>query len=188
MAAIAAGVAAGVNAFGAVGNAYAQSQAIKARAAYQSTIAKINSELSTMQAEDAIKRGDIEARNYQKEVDQMIGSQRVAYAAQGVDVNFGSAAEIQEETRMQGAIDALKIRNNAWREAWGYRVEANNSTFAGEFAKIEGKSAARQTLLTGGMQALSYGTQAYGSFSQSSYFKSGGEGSRASASNPSERR
>jgi hypothetical protein len=170
MAAIGMAVGAGIGAMNSISNAYAQSQAIKARATYQATIAKINTEMSTMQAEDSIRRGDIDARNYQKEVDQMIGSQRVAYAAQGVDVDFGSAAAIQEETRMQGAIDALKIRNNAWREAWGYRVEANNSTFAGEFAKIEGKSAAKQTLLTGGMQALSYGVQAASYASNSTMF------------------
>lgn len=167
MAAVAGGVGAGINSFGAIGNAYAQSQAIKARAAYQSTISKINAEMANLAAEDAIKRGEVSARDYQKEVDQMIGQQRVAYAAQGVDVNFGSAADIQEETRMRGALDALTIKNNAWREAWGYRVEALNSTFAGEFAKLEGKSASRQTLLTGGMQALGYGAQAAGQFSKS---------------------
>ena len=162
-----AGMQAGMQGITAIGNAYAQSQAIKARAAYQSVIAKINAEMATMNAEDAIRRGEITARDYQKEVDGMIGMQKVAYASQNVDVNFGSAADIQAETRMFGALDALTIKNNAWREAWGYKVEALNSTFSGKYAEMEGKYGARQALLTGGMQALGYGASAIGSMYKS---------------------
>lgn len=162
-----AGMQAGLQGLSAIGNAYAQSQAIKARAAYQGVIAKINAEMATMNAEDAIRRGEITARDYQKEVDGMIGAQKVAYAAQNVDVNFGSAADIQAETRMFGALDVLTIKNNAWREAWGYKVEALNSTFSGKYAEMEGKYGARQALISGGLQALGSGVQAIGSMYKS---------------------
>lgn len=155
MAAIAAGVGAGVGVMSSLSNGYAQSQAIKANAAYQGTIAKINAELSTMQAEDALKRGNTQVRDYQTEVNNMLSDQRVAYAAQGVDITYGTPAAVQKETRLRGALDVLTIKNNAWREAWGYKVEANNSTFAGKFAQITGEGQSRMTLITGGMNALS---------------------------------
>lgn len=155
MAAIAAGVSAGIGVFGSLSGGYAQSQSIKANAAYQGTIAKINAELSTMQAEDALKRGENQARDYQTEVNNMLSDQRVAYAAQNVDITFGTPADVQKETRLKGALDVLTIKNNAWREAWGYKVEANNSTYQGKFAAITGEGQSRMTLITGGMNALS---------------------------------
>lgn len=158
--------AAGTQGLSMIGNAYAQGQAIKARAAYQGVIAKINAEMAEMSAEDAIKRGDISARDYQKEVDGMIGMQKVAYAAQGVDVNFGSAADIQAETRMFGALDALTIKNNAWREAWGYKVEALNSTFSGKYAELEGKFGARQAMAAGVIGATNAGISAVVSYNR----------------------
>lgn len=154
----------GLNAFSAISNAYSQSQAIKAQAAYQKSVAEINSKLADMNAEDALQRGEVEARNYKKQVDQMIGQQRVAFASGNVDVNFGSAKDVQDQTRVQAQRDILTIKSNAFREAWGYKTESINQTAAGQFQQLSGQSQATSTLLTGGMNALSYGLKAYDAY------------------------
>lgn len=151
----------GAQALSQFGNAYSQSRGIKAQAAYQRNVAEINSKLADLKGEDALQRGEDAARDYKKQVNRMIGSQRAAFAAQGVDVGYGSAADIQADTATQGELDILTIRSNAFREAWGYKVEANNYTAQGQFAEMGGNMQANNTLLTGGVAALGSGLQAY---------------------------
>lgn len=165
---MAATAAFGIGAISSVSSAYAQSQALKANSYYQAGVSKLNAQLADMKSEDAIDRGGIQARDYQKEVDNMISDQRVAYGSQGIDVNFGSAADVQQQTREQGAMNVLKIKNNAYLEAWGYKSEAINDTAQGKFTQVSGDANARNTLITGGMNSLSYGLQAYGSYSKNS--------------------
>src|SRR5690242_19657087 len=56
----------------------------------------------------------------------MIGSQRAGLAANGVDINSGSAVDVQSTTAATGEADALTIRNNAARQAYGQQVQGLN--------------------------------------------------------------
>jgi hypothetical protein len=76
------------------------------------------------QATDAIARGKQTEGLFRKQLRGVIGSQRASFAAQGVEVSSGSAEQVQEDTAYQGELDALQIRTNAAREAWGFQVEA----------------------------------------------------------------
>jgi hypothetical protein len=58
-----------------------------------------------------------------------------------------------------GELDALTIRNNAAREAWGYRVQATNYRQSASLTKMAAKNQASSirnqgwtTLLTSGLQ------------------------------------
>ena len=177
------GAAAFTGAASSISNAYAQSQAIKAQAAYQATISKINAEIAEMQSEDALKRGDVQARDYQTEVNNMLSDQRLAYATQGIDITFGTPADVQKETRLRGAMDVLTIKNNAWREAWGYKNEALQSTFQGKFASVTAEGQSRMTLITGGMQAVGQLTQGAANIYSMKAPKSQKTGSQQSAIN-----
>src|SRR5688572_4523364 len=110
----------GAQAAGSIASAYSESEALKAQGAHQKRMAGINAELAEMQADDAIKRGDKEAEGVRRNAKKMIGSQRAALAAQGIEIDDGSALEIQDETRAIATEDALQIKNNAWRTAWGF--------------------------------------------------------------------
>lgn len=132
---------------------YAQSSAIQSEGNYQKSISDINARFAELNAQDAIKRGDKEAIELKKQVKKLIGSQRVSLAAQGIDIESGSALDIQEDTAGQAEIDAMTIRNNAWKEAWGYRVQGLNYSMQGQFAQLSAQNKARNTLLTSGMQA-----------------------------------
>lgn len=156
-AAVFGGIQAGLSIFGAV----KQSAAQKAQGEYQKSMSEINAKLAETSAKDAIFRGDEAAKNIQGQTKQLIGSQRAALAAQGINIDSGSALDIQADTARQGEIDAITVKNNAWREAWGYKVEALNSTYQGKFAQMGANAAAKNTLLTGGLQAAGY---AYGAF------------------------
>jgi hypothetical protein len=73
----------------------------------------------------------------------MIGSQRAAFAASGVVVDDpnSSVADVAANTAALSEIDALTIRSNAAREAWGFRSQAQDFRTRGQIAKNEGSRA-----------------------------------------------
>lgn len=146
-----------VSGVGSLSTAYAQSEAIKTQGEYQKQQYSFNEKVANLQAADALKRGDKSASDHKKSTKKLIGAQRAALAAQGIEVDSGSALEIQQDTAALGAADAVQIKNNAWREAWGYRVQASDLGSRGSFAEIASKNEARQTILTGGMKAIGSG-------------------------------
>ena len=143
---------------------YFQSRALKSQAEFQRQQYETNSLLSELQASDAIRRGDKEAAAAHRAGEQMIGAQRAALAANNVDVNFGSARDIQEDTFEIAEKDKRTIKNNAWREAWGYKMAAVQASGAGRFAEAAGMGAARNTMLSGLAQAGSWGLRAKGEY------------------------
>lgn len=143
-------------------SAYQQSQALKAQAQYTKDQNDTNARLADMQADDAIRRGNTEANKAVRQGDQMVSEQRAASAAQGIDINTGSAGDIQTETTALSQQDAEIMKNNAWREAWGFKTQAIDARNQGNLALVAGNNAARNTMLTGGLQALSQFGQAAG--------------------------
>lgn len=157
------------NALGTATTAYSQSQAQKAQGNYEKNQLQFNAQVSDLQANDAINRGNKAAADKKRETKQVIGAQRAALAAQGIEVNSDTASQIQQDTAGLGAEDVTTIKNNAWREAWGYRVQALDYTSKANFAQISSKFNASQTLLTGGLQFardVSSGTLAYNTYKQ----------------------
>lgn len=140
-------------------SAYTQSQAIKSQAGFEKGQAEFNSHLADLNAAGAKVRGEKLYSQYNKKVKQTIGSQRAAYAAQGIDVTSGSAHEVQTDTRRVGDLDLMTIKNNAWQEAWGYKTQALQDTMRGNFTSLASDYAAKNTLLAGGLSSLSYGLQ-----------------------------
>lgn len=154
----------GMQAASGIGNAYAQSQAIKAQGAYQENIARINQRFAETQSNDALKRGKKEESLVKSAVKQTIGSQRAAIAGQGISLDSDTASQIIEDTRLKGSADIQTIKNNAWREAWGYKVQALGASIAGEWAGLSSRQNAKNTLITGGLNAVSGGVQTYAAY------------------------
>jgi hypothetical protein len=138
----------------------------------QAKVADFNAHVADLQSQDAIDRGAQAESRYRAQVKGFIGSQRAGFAASNVDVGFGSAVDVQADTAFTGELDALTIRNNAAREAWGYSVQsydyqqqaaidrkaAANQIAAGEQAKSASNFNIATTLLTGGSSlAMKYG-------------------------------
>jgi hypothetical protein len=181
MAALGMAAMSGTQAIGSFGSAYSQAQARRAQGDYESKMYELNSRLASLQAEDALRRGGKEAAAHKQKVKQMIGTQRVNLAAQGIEIDEGTALQIQEEAAYMGEIDAMTIKNNAWREAWGYRVQGSQLMAQSQISGIAGRAEAKNTLLTGGMNALGYGIQT-GYYAKDIKFRStdtsGGGGNR----------
>lgn len=128
---------------------------------YQAEVANQNAELDELRASNAATIGSIEEERHRAKVRQMAGSQRANMAAQGIDLQSGTAEALLDETYTMGEVDALTIRHNAMQEAWGYRVSASNNRNSGTAAKWLGKRQATGTYLSTAASVGSMGYQGY---------------------------
>jgi hypothetical protein len=149
------------SAISSVGGAYVQSQAMRAQGEHQENIAKMNAQLAEAQADQAMKRGQAEANRKEAQMKILRGRQRAAGAANGVDVDSGSMLEIQEESMALGALDAMTIKNNAIREAYGYKSQSMSYQQQGQWARSNAQMNADATLLTGGLNAINKAGEYY---------------------------
>jgi hypothetical protein len=146
-------VSTGVGAVNTGVGAYNQSQASLDQGRFARSMGNVNANMTEMQAQDAFRRGNIAANRQNLRTSLLMGQQRATAAAQGVDVNSGSALDLQANAARMGVIDANTIRMNAYKEAMGLRMEESNQRFRGNMAYAAGRSTAFNTMLAGGMNA-----------------------------------
>lgn len=113
---------AGFSAMGAYTQAKNQQAALQAEAQVQMN----NATIAGWQADDAIARGEVAAARQMIKGGQVKGAQRAAMSANGVDLSVGSAQNILNDTDYLTSVDAATLRDNAAREAWGYRQQARS--------------------------------------------------------------
>lgn len=150
--------------YGAIKN----SQAQREQADFQADQDKFNSNIAGLQSEDAIARGEEAAQNAGIQARQLKGSQKAAFAGSGVSVDSGSAADLLAETDKLSTLDILNIKNNAAREAFGYKAQSIGFSGQSEMTRKAGRSAANSTLLTGGANVLASGARVYEYLNKSS--------------------
>lgn len=139
----------GMQAYGAMQSAHAQQNAYN----YQAAVDRNNAILAERQASDAEQRGVDAEMTHRRKTAELKGSQRAQLAARGLDLGAGSALNILSDTDLMTEVDALSIRDNATREAWGHRTQAQNYRSEADF-----KSSAAgniNPLLSGGGTLLS---------------------------------
>lgn len=115
-----------------------EGEAARRAAEAQAELLDYNAAVADLQAEDVIARGGEEESRFRQTIRATIGSQRAGIAAAGVDVGFGSAVDVQEDAAFLGELDALTLRTNAMREAWGYRVQAEDIRRRAQITRREG--------------------------------------------------
>lgn len=124
-----------------------QSSAIRQKTRFEVMQAETNAKLAEFQERDILKRGEKAANSVKRAAKRAKSSARAALAASGVDIDLGSAAEAQADIELAGELDAIQIQNNAYREAFGFKMEASQQRFMGTMAQISGDFQASTTLL-----------------------------------------
>ncbi len=117
-----------------------QASAAKAQSEYNAAVARNNAIYAERAAKEAEERGRVKEMQVRQQTANLRGRQRAVLAANGVDVNTGSALDIQSDTAALGELDALTARSNAEREALGYRQQGQN--FGGEAALYDARARA----------------------------------------------
>lgn len=118
--------------FGAIGSGLqneAQRRAAMARAGQDYA----NADLAERAGANAIARGDVVGEKANLRSGHAVAEGRQQYATSGVDTSSGSPLNVLGDAKMMGALDDMTIRNNAFRESMGYKVEAINSRRKGDY-------------------------------------------------------
>jgi hypothetical protein len=155
-------IATGLSTAVGVAGQFMHGQAASQQAKYQAAVANNNQIIAERAAKDAEARGDIAEDRQRRKLALIMGTQRNALAGQGTDLLSGSPLDIIGDTAEVGEMDALTIRNNSAREAYGYRVQGMNYAAEESLARSRSNNGlatalgAGQSLLSGASQ---FGTQ-----------------------------
>lgn len=145
-----------------MGGQYVQGQAAVTQAAYDQQVAKTNEALANEQARDTIEKTRIERQRRQREGAQLAGQQQAAMAANGVDLGFGSALDVQRDTQMITNEDVEQINKSGFQQQRGFLINAANYRMQARAAKAKGKAAKLGTYLGMAGTALSTASQING--------------------------
>ncbi len=107
----------------------------------QSQIARNNAIIADMNARDTLAAGDVAETAQQLKNRAIRGSTKAIQGANGLDVNSGSAVDVQQSEAKLGALDALTIRSNAAREAYGYTNQAEDQRAQSKIYRQQAKAA-----------------------------------------------
>lgn len=131
----------------------------KSQANYEAAVATENRKHEEAAIQDTWQRRNTDQLRHWRAVSQQLGEARAGAAASGLDVNFGSVAETQEDISLIGMEDSSTINKNAIKEVQGYDINAANYTMQARAAKARGNAAlvgsiigATGTLLSGASQ------------------------------------
>lgn len=144
-----------------------QGNAAAKAANYQAKVGEMNATISERRAKDAMERGEVEEQRQRMEVQKVLGQQKVAYAASGVDLGFGSPLDTIVDTAVMGELDALTIRSNTYREAHDRRVDAANQRAGANISRMEGQAAKTGSYLSAVGTVLGGAGKAYGQYKSS---------------------
>ena len=103
-----------------------QGQATANAASYSATVAKNNQLIAEENAKYAEKAGAAQALATGMKGAAKLARVKTAQAANNIDVNSGSALDVQEGERRQGQLDTETVLNNAQLQAYGYRSQATS--------------------------------------------------------------
>ena len=179
-------IIAGSQALGAgagVVSAIGQASALRAQGNAAERNLREAARLERVRAEEALDIGEQEALRQSGRIRQVLGAQQAALAAQGIQVDTGSALDLQADAQRFGAADQLTIRFNAIRESFGLQSRAIALETQGRLEGISGRTQARQTILGAGAQ---FGRQLgqTGVLAQRGFFDAPGNQAANRAPNP----
>lgn len=123
-------------AYGAYQSGQAQANAAKYNAAVESQ----NAAISTTNAQIAGQAGAAQAGIQGQKNKATLGAITANQGASGIDLNSGSDIAVRSSARELGELDALSIRSNAARQAYGYENQAVSQQAQSTLSDFEAKN------------------------------------------------
>lgn len=108
-----------------------QADMIRAQAGINNEIAEFNAKGAELDAFNALADGMTQEARYQNVIDATEAFQRVSYMANDVDVSFGTARDVIEESKLNGFLNKVDITNVAYARSMGFNREARNIRLQG---------------------------------------------------------
>lgn len=155
-------LAAGVSAYSTI----QQTNEAAAAARYQEQVAENNAAIARAKAADALERGRVEEREQQIKTSQILGQFRASAASRGVDVDAGSALDIQGDIEELGRLEAAQVISNSQREALGFENQAVEFQGEQDLLKFRRNSLKAQLPVSVGASLLSGASTVAGKWHQ----------------------
>src|ERR1017187_2447264 len=162
-------MAAGSGALGAFGASSAAS-ATSAMDEYKAGVARNNAIIAERNAVAATDAGNVKAETNDMKTKNLVGTQVVNQAANGLDVGSGTNKLIQASAKDLGHLDTLTILNNAAKNASGFRAQGMNFTAEGlldESAASNAKTAGEYSVATSLLGGATSVSSKWASYQQS---------------------
>ena len=118
-----------------------EGKAKKAEYTYQAKVAEENAKIAQENANVQRQQGIEEARLQRIKTASVIGSQKTAMAANGVDITQGTAVDVISDTAAMGELDALQTQYNYESKARAYETEAGNFINQSRLDMLAGQNA-----------------------------------------------
>jgi len=112
-----------------------------AQARYQAKVAERNQSLAAEAARREIEATQTERQAHYRRVAQLKGEQRVAAAANGVSLDFGTAADVLADTDMLSREDVRRINQRGEDRVRGFDIEGSNFGAEANAAQSSGRGA-----------------------------------------------
>jgi hypothetical protein len=141
-------MSAGVTGISSLAEGLAQYNAGRQRKALFDT----NAEIAARQAQSEAQAGAYNEMMVRMRGDALAGQQTAQIGASNLQ-QAGTPAQVVASSRMVNEMDALQVRNNANRRAWGYRVQGVSDELQGKMAADAGLLNGVGSILTGGAAA-----------------------------------
>lgn len=126
-----------------------QVQQQRAQGEYQQGVAEYNARVAENTAQE-VRNAANESENAQRlRTAMLISRQRARQAASNIDINSGSALQVQQDALALGEADALRIRSNAASQVGALGTEATLTRSQGSAARMAGRNAATGSFLSG---------------------------------------
>lgn len=122
---------------------------------YAAQVAEQNRQIATRNANLTIEAGYDEQQKQYQQIAALKGHQIAAFAAEGLDVGYGSPSDIVGDTASLGEADAMRLRKNNAAQANSFLLQANNYAAQAQGDRAAGTDAMITGFLKGGSTALS---------------------------------
>lgn len=126
-------IGAGLSAAGSVAGGFAQANT----AAYQAKIAQNNATIARQNADHAAEAGEQQAADTSQKGAANLAAIKAGIAANGLDVNSGSAKDVETSARATSQLNTLRTENNAQDQVYGYRAQASGDDAQANLDKSE---------------------------------------------------
>ena len=156
---------------------------------YQAQVANNNAITAGYNAAESTQAGEVQAQNKSMQGAEKQAAIKTTMAANGVDVNSGSAVRVQEGAHEVAQTDTATTMHNALLQAYGYRTQQTGFEAQSELDTQQGESAAIGSYfgaagsLVGG--ANSFGNPSSGASSSVAQLFSGGGSAPFQLASPS---
>jgi len=142
---------AGTSAIGTIESGYATSNA----ASYSAQVAQNNAIIANQNAQYASEAGLAQAAATSLKGASQAGKVKTAQAASGIDVNTGSAVNVQASERETNVLSSETVLNNAELQNYGYRAAATGYQATAGLEKEEAAQAPIGAIIGAGGNLLS---------------------------------